>query len=513
MKLETHIASAPTPAITPQTRYASLHRSIEKGMHCDATYVELVKVCVLLKKNDEALRTFEKVKSPRERIHLQSLLLNHRVITSPVLTPEECGLEHADSVQVTHKEDVVSACHFLFQEHMPLTAITLTLAFPLVIGLGGFISQKLHAGWLANVAILPALFTLVIVFGLARRILLDARQDLDDAPSLAGSRDLLLEGAFALGDFAMLAGLLLGPGIVMTQLDLLPGAVLAIALGGFLLPMALVLRTVRCDWRALHPQLLFPTIMRGGLPYLKTSATIGLAFLPALLCGLTTGGTRLYLTISVLGPLIVVPVFIAARLLGRLVDASGAKLVLAEPPSEARASRVAPPASETHLVRLSKSGSVPAPRKPTTQLKRIANTPAPQPVASTVQRRPAASRPAPSRPAPASGPFATATPAQGARGPAPAPSSTRRPAAPAAPSSTRGPAATPPPSSTRGKGTTPPPTRGPGHTPAPAQKRQPSPAAKRPSAPPSTTTAALPPDLASIPGLVTRPGSSRQQDE
>src|SRR5262249_59390851 len=104
------------------------------------------------------------------------------------------------------------------------------------------------------------------------------------------------------------------------------GAVGAVGLGGLLMRMALMLRLVRCDWGGLHPQLLFNTIVRAGTPYLMTAAAIASLFLPALICAVTVTNSRIYLTLSMVGPLLVAPIFVAARLLGRLVDPEGERL-------------------------------------------------------------------------------------------------------------------------------------------------------------------------------------------
>lgn len=482
MRLEDNIA-APPPALSPELRYASLHRAIEKGIDSDSTYVELVKVCLQLGKQDEARNTFAKVNSPRERVHLQNLLLRHRVIEKPVLTAEECGIE---SIQVrrSFRGEIAGAGHFLFVDHMPLTTITMTAAFPLVVGLGGFVSQKLHSPWLANIALLPALFALAIVFAVARRVLLDARRGLEDAPSLHGSKDMLLEGGFAMLDTVLLGTLFLGPGIVMTQLDVpLPGSLLALAVGAFLLPMALMLRVVRCDWQSLSLQTLFATIVKGGLPYVRTAGTIAALFLPALLAGISTSGSRLYLALSVIGPLSVAPLFLAARLMGRLVDAEGERLgaFAAEPVPEP----VHEDESVVRMVKLERKKKAPIQRResplakkleaaaqqraPQQQLKRIASTPAPAPLPKP---KPAAAAPAPVK-----------APAQSPK-PAPAPVAPRK--AVAQPTRTTA-AARPAPAS-------------------PAPRSRPAPAPVVHAAP-----AELPPELASMPGLVVRPGSSRQQ--
>ena len=485
MRLEDNIA-APPPALSPEMRYASLHRAIEKGIDSDSTYVELVKVCLQLGKHDEARKTFSKVNTPRERIHLQTLLLRHRVIDKPVLSAAECGIE---SIQMrrSFRGEVSGATHFLFVDHMPLTTIAMTAAFPLVIGLGGFISQKLHSPWLANIALIPALFALAIVFAVARRILLDSRRGLDDSPSLHGSRDMLLEGGFALADTVALGTLFLGPGIVMSQLDVpLPGSLCALALGAFLLPMALMLRVVRCDWQSLVPQVLFTTLVKGGLPYARTAGTIAALFLPALLAGIATSGSRLYLSLSVIGPLAVAPLFLAARLMGRLIDAEGARLgaFAAEPEPEPNREddsvvrmvkverRLKAPIQRRESPLAKKLEAAAQQRAPQQNLKRIASTPAPQPLPKA---KPVVAPPAVTHPSLRTNPAPQVPRAQQAKATSTAASPSSRTAQRPAPVS-------PAPKS----------------RPAAAQVVHPVPAE-------------LPHELATMPGLVVRPGSSRQQ--
>ncbi len=327
------------PAQSPQMRYASLHRALEKGIDSDSTYIELVKVCVQLALNDEAVRMFHQVEDPRERLHLQNLLLRHRVITEPIL--DLSGGKAPRERQLTFREEITSAFQFLFHDHLPISVISLTIAFPVIVGVGGMVTQKTHSAVLSMLVMLPGVFALALVCGLARRILLDARSGRDEAPRISDVRELVHEGGYSLFDAALFTAICMGPAVVLYEVGQGLWAMLgALALGGLLLPMALVLRTIRGDWATLAPHFLFAAIAKGGMPYLRTALVAMALFAPALAAGYATLGSEPYLVFSVLGPLVVAPVCVAARLLGRMVESHADRLssftVDCEAPAEHR---------------------------------------------------------------------------------------------------------------------------------------------------------------------------------
>jgi hypothetical protein len=66
--------------------------------------------------------------------------------------------------------------------------------------------------------------------------------------------------------------------------------------------------------------LLIPAISKAGTPYLLTVGVASLLMSPAVIALVLTMGSEIYLQISVIGPLTVVPLFVISRLLGRVMD-------------------------------------------------------------------------------------------------------------------------------------------------------------------------------------------------
>lgn len=315
---------------TPQLRYASLHRSIERGMATDEVWSELSRTCLGLGFNDEAVRAYREVEAPHLRRSLAVLLARHGLISDAEkrlnVEPSKTGAAGVQVVEGDPKPDfgqqLADSVHCLFMEHMPLTVIVATLTFPLVVGLGGFLTAGSHFFLLPAIALLPGLSVLGIVGAMGRRIMVDAGQGIYDPPRVPAFRELTQEAARFLTDMTILGLVLLGPGTTMFLLTgHLAAGISSLALGMFLMPMALLLRELSDDWRALSPMVLLRAVGRAGPSYLAVSLTILAMMLPALLSGLATVGTHLYLQIAVIGPLVVVPLFVASRLLGNFFHA------------------------------------------------------------------------------------------------------------------------------------------------------------------------------------------------
>lgn len=347
------------PDQTPQLRYATLHRTIERGIVSSSTWAELVQVCLQLRYIEEARRALDNVSDPERRVYFERLLARIDGTDVPPLPTAAADPHSARPASAAHaahaahprrgharhlhggtmtkpsngagqdrpllrepfSEEILDSFRYLFLEHMPLTVIVATMTFPLVLGLGGFLTAGSPFFLFPAIALLPGLCVLGLVGALGRRILLDASKGIDDPPRVPELGVLAREGAGTLRDFAALAAVFLGPGALLVLLDA-PTApkLLTLLLGGALLPTAMLLRQMTPDWRALSPNFLFPAFVRGGVEHLAATGVIVGLFVPATIAAFATLGSHMYLQVSVIGPLSVAPLFIAARLLGRVVD-------------------------------------------------------------------------------------------------------------------------------------------------------------------------------------------------
>ena len=332
----------PQQSQTPQLRYASLHRTIDRGMGSDDVWSELSRACVALGFNDEAVKAYRKVETPHMCRSLGVLLARHGLISGSEPPARSSGSSHApsssryaaveDHPEPGFRQLVTDPFQFLFLDHMPLTVIVATLTFPLVVGLGGFLTADSHFLLFSAITLLPGLSVLGIVGALGRRIMVQAGQGIYYPPPVPDVHILCREAPRFLVDVLVLCLILLGPGT--TTLLLLPGhlipgvdslvlgmflmpAVGSLLLGMFLMPMALLMSEFSDDSRALSPIRLLSAVSRGGYEYLRTALVISALFLPAVLSALATMESHFYLQVSVIGPLIVVPLFVSCRLLGK----------------------------------------------------------------------------------------------------------------------------------------------------------------------------------------------------
>ncbi len=73
--------TASPKAQTPQLRYASLHRTIEKGLASDEVWNELARICLVLGFNDEAVKAYRKVRGTHASRYLEVLLARHGLVS------------------------------------------------------------------------------------------------------------------------------------------------------------------------------------------------------------------------------------------------------------------------------------------------------------------------------------------------------------------------------------------------------------------------------------------------
>jgi hypothetical protein len=418
--------ATPVSSDTPHRRYAALHRAMESGMASNATWRELAEVCLQLGHHDEALTAYGKLADPGLRREVERLLQRRRLLP-PGPSSEQ---DNEEALPRTLKDDIADSARILFEDHMPLTTVVTTLTFPVVVGLGGFLTSATNSFLFPAIAALPALCVAGVVGGLSRRIMIDAARGLQDPPRIPQLHELRHQSMRFLLDALVLTLVLLGPAILLAFFNgTLISTFVAAALGAFLLPGALAIRQLTNDWRALSPNYLFAAITRMRGDYMATASICGLVALPAALATIFTAGSHVYLQASVVGPLAVAPLFFASRLLGLLVHANRHALkdilaprtsvqqVVSRQPAHAAAPPVpAPPAPKRHAAE---------PARPV-----LRTTSATPPKVAAVEKRPApAVGPLPFSAAPKAG---SLHPETKRAAPAPAPRTKEAQPAPAA---------------------------------------------------------------------------------
>jgi hypothetical protein len=326
--------ATPPPEQAPELRCASLHRAVERGLASDEVWFDLAQVCLTLGHDSEAVRAFRNMADGALKNSLQSILARRALIDPPVRRSRRsadsvtaiAAPRRGPAVQEAHtvglQDHAVDAMQFLLIDRMPLYVLVTTLAFPLVVGLGGFLTAGGSPYLLPAIAALPGLAVLGIVGTLARRILVESSYGAEDPPPLPDLATLAHQSIRFLFDFACIAALLLGAPVSLLFVGVPAAASLpAVLLGLLLLPMALALRQVRDDWRALLPTVLFPAINRCGAAYLGIAGVFWAVFLPAAAAFMATLGSAVWLQIAVVGPLLATPLFMVARMLGTFLDA------------------------------------------------------------------------------------------------------------------------------------------------------------------------------------------------
>lgn len=409
MQLESH---ATPPQETPQQRYATLHRAIERGLDSDEIWRELAEVSLRLGHTDEAVDCLGHIRGAVVQQLVRSKLARAGAVADAEARAEghpaapaasNAGSRSKDGAPRLTKPRVqdhaVDALQYLFHQHMPLLVLMTTLAFPLVVGVGGLLTAGGSPFLLAAIAALPGLLVLGVVGAMGRQILVTSSQGVGDVPNVPEFGQLVADARRFFAD----AGIVLGTLLVPSLLALALGAPIATALpgllvGAFFTPLAWALRQVRGDFGALSPTTLLRGVARSGVGYPGLVSVAWLLFAPAALAAWLVFGRPVWVQIAMVGPLCVVPLFVVSRLLGTWVDAHradlGTLLVRPAPKPQLSAPRTARPAA----------ARPPAAAQPASQ--------------RAVARKPAMKRPAP----------ATAKAAQRAKGAAPAPRLPQRPA-------------------------------------------------------------------------------------
>lgn len=416
--------ATPQEEATPELRYASLHRAVERGMASDEVLSELAEICLRLGHFDEAVRVHASMKAGPNKEHVAARLARHGLLgrkagAKPLTLPGG----HSDDLDAPSlHEHAVDSIQYLTQGYMPAIALATMLAFPVVVGIGGVLTAGASPWAFAALAAPPGLCVLGIVGAMARQVFVRSSDGEEEVPGIPAPPEMAKLAKRYLADQGIVHGLLIGPSLLLTALgapilSILPG----LLLGMFLLPIAVLLRQQRGDMGALSPVLMVRGIgcCRG---YVRMAALYWALFLPATIAFWMSMGHAPWLQLAIVGPLAVVPAFATARLLGTFVDAHKARLsVLLNRQPGARPAPAAP-LRAPGLARAESAATSSLPVRPA------------MPQHTPLQRRPVAPPPAPApapavRPTPMRQQFAPARPAAPAPAPAPAP----KPAAPKVP--------------------------------------------------------------------------------
>jgi hypothetical protein len=331
--------ATPQEDTTPQLRYASLHRAVERGMASDEVFRELAEICLQLGHFDEALRVYEGMQPGSSKDHVASRLVRRGLIArpggrpanrppKPGRAPHHVVDDDFDLGGPSIAEHVVDSVQFLCQAHMPAVALLTMLAFPIIVGLGGFLTAGGSLWLFAGLATLPGLCVLGVVGAMGRQIFLQSAEGDEEIPAIPAPSVMLQAAKRHLGDVLIVLGVLIAPSLTLLWFEApLVSSLPGLAIGMYLTPIALILRQVRGDIGSLSPVALIRGIgcCRG---YSKVTAAFWLAFAPAAGAFWFSLGHAIWLQIAIVGPLAVLPTFATARLLGTFTESHRSRLGL-----------------------------------------------------------------------------------------------------------------------------------------------------------------------------------------
>ncbi len=324
MQIESH---ATPPTATPQLRYAALHRAVEQGLASDEVWRELAEVCFQLGHQDESIRCVRHIENPTLRNAMESRLdrLGLRVeakttIRAPARGPvRDASPDHADEEPAPGRvvEHFGDAMQYLLLQHMPWLVLAATLSFPVLIGVGGFLTAGGSLLLLAGIAALPGLAILSLVGAMGRRIFRQSHAGSNDVPAVGDFGGLVDDAQRFLVDTALVLVTFLAPPIAA----LLLGApwtttVPCMLLGAFFAPMAWALRNLRGDFAALSPVVLVRAVSRAPLQYTALTAVCWSMLAPAALAEWLVMDRPIWVQITMVGPITVLPLFVACRMMG-----------------------------------------------------------------------------------------------------------------------------------------------------------------------------------------------------
>jgi hypothetical protein len=335
---------------SPQQRYATLHRAIEQGLDSDDVWHELASVSAQLGHLSEAKRCLARIRDASRQAKAERTLLTtgtprrpanqahqghhqqqqpgaapRNPATAPAASDAGRNKRHGASAHADGPPGVIDhlldAGQYLMHQHMPWLVLTTMLAFPLVVGLGGFLTAGGSPLLLAAIAALPGLTVLVIVAAMGHEILRSSSSGEGDVPNLPEFPRLVRVARDFLADAVLVFVVFFGGPLSLLIAGAPWSATLpSIALGVFFAPLTFALRQIRRDMRTFSPVFLMRAARRCGGGYVLIALAVMLAFTPAALVASAVITHAIWVQIAVVGPLCVLPTFAATRLLGTWLD-------------------------------------------------------------------------------------------------------------------------------------------------------------------------------------------------
>jgi hypothetical protein len=320
---------------TPQQRYATLHRALERGLDSDEVWKELAEVSLRIGNSDEALSCLRRIRNTTvqkiaaSRLAKMGLLADPREHRPPAAAAAPAAGNGAARGNATRewteipgvREHLVDAIQYLLHQNMPWLVLVTTLAFPVLVGLGGFLTVGGSLLLLTAIAAIPGICVVGIVGAMGRQILLASSGGSGDVPHVPELGQLVRDAKRFQLDTGLVVIALLSPSIAAMSLGAPPSATVpALVVGAVFTPLASALRQVRGDYGALSPVTLLRGVARCGGGYFVLAPVCWLLFTPAAVATWLTFGRPVWVQIAAIGPLCVVPVFVASRLLGTWLD-------------------------------------------------------------------------------------------------------------------------------------------------------------------------------------------------
>lgn len=342
---------------TPQQRYARLHRAIENGEPNDGLWRELAEASFAIGHADEAHRCVAAIGDEGLRRLVSHRLQRMGLAAAGELAPAGAATADADDGAAPSVRDhVVDAFQYLFHQHMPLLVLMSVLSFPLIVGVGGFLTAGSSPLLLAGIAAVPGLCILTVVGAMGRQILHASAEGNGDVPPVPAFHELVRAASAFFVDASVVLAALVGAPVAAIYL----GAPLWLSLpwlatGALVAPMAWSLRQLRADLTCLRPTTLLRAIWRARDGYFSLAGATAALFVPTGLAAWQSFGTPLWAQIAAIGPVCVLPLFVASRLIGTWLDvqrdaiaevvAAPATTTAAAPPNAQSAAAATPAAA------------------------------------------------------------------------------------------------------------------------------------------------------------------------
>ena len=334
---------------SPQQRYARLHRAIENGAPNDGLWRELAEASFAIGHVDEAHRCVAAIGDESLRRLVTHRLQRMGLAMAGEAAPADTAATDADDdASPTLRDHVVDAFQYLFHQHMPLLVLMAVLSFPLIVGVGGFLTAGSSPLLLAGIAAVPGICILTVVGAMGRQILHASAEGNGDVPPVPAFHELLRSAGAFFVDATVVLTALVGAPIAAIYL----GAPLWLSLpwlatGALVAPMAWSLRQLRADLTCLRPTTLLRAIWRAREGYFGLAGATTALFVPTALAAWQSFGTPLWAQIAAIGPVCVLPLFVASRLIGTWLDVQRDAIADVVAAPAANAANVAAPAAAT----------------------------------------------------------------------------------------------------------------------------------------------------------------------